>query len=172
MLYVPTISDYQPFYIQFASGDAMDIKTVYSVVVKAHDYPSSFKVKEPYKNQWKDEHGDEEYIPSSGLPIEAFTFKLECVMFAKNSTDAGAIADLNAGIRAFQSSLRSGMFKTYDAYTGFGFQNVRLVEFPNSNAADYDVMGGMSRVIFSVTLKVNDPVTHMVLSGSNIVAEG
>lgn len=182
MLYVPPISDYKPFYIQFASGDAKDIKTVYSVVIKAHDYPSAFKVKEPYKNQWHDEHGDDEYISASGLYVDAFTFKLECAMFSRNTTEALAIQDLQAGLSAFRTALLQGHFKTYDAWTGFGFQKVRLQEFPNVDPSNYSVwesysgsvnsgsIRGCTRLIFPVTLKVNDPVTHMVLSGTNIVA--
>ena len=171
MLYVPNISDYKPFYIQFSYGAAQDILSIYSVVVKAHDYPSVLKVKEPYRNSWHDQHGDDEYIPESGLCIEAFTFKLECAMFSRNNTTATAIADLNEGIRAFQTALRSGAFKTYDAYTGFGFRNVRLSEMSLVSSENYRVEGNQARVIFSLTLKVNDPVTHMVLSGTNIVEE-
>ena len=169
MIYVPTISNYKPFWIQQATGSAQDILTTYGVIVKAHDYPSSLKVKDPYKNQWHDEHGDEEYIPSTGLMVEAFTFNLECAMFAKAVTEDTAIADLNAGIRAFQAALRSGALKTYDEYTGFGFQKVRVSEMQNVSSDNYDVKDGMTRVIFNVTLKVNDPVTHMVKSGNNIV---
>lgn len=182
MLYVPPISDYKPFYIQFASGNAQDILTQYSVVVKAHDYPISYKVKEPYKNQWKDQNGDDEYIPSTGLKVEAFTFKLECAMFAKPTPAGQGIAAqtaneaLSAGVLAFKDALVSGAFKTYDAYTAFGFKEVRLQEFqmPAQDAyVVWDSRNGSSmdhtaRVIFTVILKVNDP-TNMVLSGSNIV---
>ena len=170
MLYVPPISDYKPFYIQFATGEAKNIMTDYSVVIKAHDYPSAFKAKEPYKNQWKDEHGDEEYIASTGLYMEAFTFKLECAMFARNTTEAGAIADLKTGMRAFQNALKGGFFKTYDEWTGFGFQNVRLVEFPTPSESSYSSWKEATRIIFSVTLKVNDPVTLMKMQNGSIVS--
>lgn len=179
MLYVPPISDYKPFYVQFASGNAQDILTQYSVVVKAHDYPMAYKVKEPYKNQWKDENGDDEYIPSAGLKLEAFTFKLECAMFARPTAASQGVAAqtanevLSAGVRAFKNALIAGAFKTYDAYTAFGFKEVRLQEFqmPSQDAyVVWDSKNGSStdyvaRVIFTVILKVNDP-TNMVLSGS------
>lgn len=177
MLYVPPISDYHPFYVQFASGNAKNILTDYSVVVKAHDYPMALKVKEPYKNDWKDENGDEEYIPSAGLKVEAFTFKLECAMFARPTEASQGVSAqtemevLNAGIRTFRSALISGgLFKTYDSWTGFGFQNVRLSEFPMPNQDAYDAVDGMARVIFTVILKVNDPTTHMKLSGNSIIS--
>ena len=169
MLYVPPISDYRPFYIQFDGGNAIDIKDTFKVIVKTHDYPMSMKVKDPYKNQWYDEHGDDEYIGQDGLFVEAFTFKMECVMFAKAGSTDVAIEELRAGISAFQRKLLSGSFKTYDSWTGFGFRSVRLSEFPMPGTGAYDVKSGMTRVIFTVTLKVNDPVTHMTLSNGKIV---
>ena len=169
MLYVPPISDYKPFYVQFSSGNAKDIMTEYSVIVKAHDYPSSFKPKEPYKNKWNDESGDDEYIGSIGLFVEAFTFKLECAMFATGATEDEAISSLQNGIIVFRNALKNGkLFKTYDAWTHFGFRNVRLADFPNVSGDDYDVWNNCARVIFSVTLKVNDPITRMVLNGNTI----
>ena len=168
MLYVPTISNYKPFYVQFATGSAVNITTTYSVIVKTHDYPMALKAKEPYKNQWKDQHGDEEYIGSDGLYFEAFTFKMDCVMLAKASSLDAAIADLKAGVVAFRNALSTGFFKTYDAWTGFGFQDVRLVEFPMPQNSDYGVFGKSARVIFSVTFKVNDPVTNLVLQNGQI----
>lgn len=168
-LFVPPISDYKPFYIQFATGAAKNILTEYSVVIKAHDYPSAFRAKEPYKNQWKDENGDEEYISPDGLFVEAFTFKLECAMFARGASEAAAIEDLKTGIRAFQNALKGGFFKTYDAWTGFGFQDVRLVEFPTPSENAYSSWDDATRVIFSVTVKVNDPVTLMKLQNGSIV---
>lgn len=164
MLYVPPIRDYQPFYIQLSgSQTATDIKTAYSVIVKTHDYPSYRKPKEPYKNDWKDENGDDEYVAQ--MYYEAFTFRAECVMFAKGET---ARADLTASVRAFMDAL-VGEFKTFDAWTGFGFQKVRLSEFRMPSDGDFDEMDGMARVIFAVDFKVNDPVTKMKLQNGAIV---
>lgn len=172
MLYVPPIRDYKPFYIQSGTAStATDIKTAYSVVIKTHDYPSYRKPKEPYKNNWFDENGDDEYLAQ--MYYEAFTFKAECVMLASGS---GARDDLNAGVRAFENAL-SGEFKVYDSWTGYGFQKVRLSQFPMPSDGNFDVFkvraGGTvteyARLIFTVEFKVNDPVTRMVLSGGAIV---
>lgn len=177
MLYVPPISDYKPFYIQKGSETIVDlIASPYYLVVKAHDYPIAFKVKEPYKNQWKDQHGDEEYIGTSGLYFEPFTFKLECALFARDSTSVDtAIHDLKKGVVDFRDFLAGGMFKTFDSWTGFGFQDVRLESFAMPSENDYSVWNKCCRVIFSVTLKVNDPKTTMKLqttgTATNIVAD-
>lgn len=179
MLYVPAISDYKPFYIQYGTNTIVDLLNDYKVVIKTHDYPMALKAKEPYKNDWKDQHGDEEYIGSNGLYFEAFTFTLECAMFASSSTEDGAIADLNVGIRAFRSLLAQGLFKTYDSWTGFGFKDVRLQEFPMPDSSAYSVWGQKplgsdtreyrTRVIFKVILKVNDPASHLVYDDGNIL---
>ena len=155
----------------------IDLLETYKVVIKTHDYPMALKVKEPYKNQWKDENGDEEYIPASGLYFEAFTFTMECVMFSRGNTEDEAIQDLNGGVRSFRTFLSHGLFKTYDSWTGFGFQKVRLSQFPMPSDGSFDVfrtrMGSTTteyaRVIFTVEFKVNDPITPMVLSGGAIV---
>ena len=169
MLYVPPISDYKPFYIQYADGPLIDLLNTYKVVIKTHDYPMALKAKEPYKNQWKDEHGDEEYIGSDGLYFEAFNFTMECAMFARSNNEASAITDLNAGIRAFRTFLSHGLFKTFDSWTGFGFKDVRLVEFPMPEESNYQSWEDGTRIIFKLVLKVNDPVSHMIVLGNNIV---
>ena len=189
MIYTPRISDYKPFYIQIGSQDAIDlIGAPYYIIVKSPDYPP-YKVKEPYKNDWLDEHGDDEYISPTGLYVEAFTLDLECAMFAigdEGQTEDQLIADLNARIRAFRENLRAArFFKIYDSYTGFGFKDVRLAEFPNPEAENYSVtskmaftqsggalaktrVGDQVRLIFRVTLKVNDPVTRMVYDAGSL----
>lgn len=169
MLYVPPIrGEYHPFYVQLSgSNSATDVKTAYSVIIKTHDYPSFRKPKDPYKNDWKDENGDDEY--TAQMFYQAFTFKAECVMFAKGLTEDAAIADLKTGMLAFMDALSSAEFKTYDGWTGFGFQKVRLSEFRMPGSGDYDTMDGMSRVIFTVEFKVNDPITKMKLQNGAIV---
>lgn len=169
MMYVPPISDYKPFYVEYGDGGVVNILDSYQAVVKTHDYPMALKAKEPYKNQWKDEHGDEEYIGPTGLYFEAFTFTLECVMFAQAASEGAAITDLNGAVRSFRTFLSQGLFKVYDTWTGFGFKDVRLVEFPMPGAGDYDSWEGMTRIIFRVVLKVNDPATHLMLSNGHIV---
>ena len=173
MLIVPNISDYRPFYIQLKTGFAINILDTYKVVVKAREYPSSLKVKEPYKNNWKDRNGDEEYIAEDGLKFEAFNLKLDCAMFASAASTDTAIADIQAGMRAFQNALARGFMFTYDAYTGFGFRDVRLQEFPTPPEDAYDVWNGNTRLLFPVTLKVNDPKTQMRYNPSlNLIVEG
>lgn len=172
MLYVPPIRDYKPFYIQSGTASvATDILSAYKVVIKTHGYPSYRKPKEPYKNDWFDEHGDDEYLAQ--MFYEAFTFNAECALFASG---ANARAALAAGVLAFQNAL-AGEFSVYDDWTKFGFRGVRLSQFQMPSDGDFSVFTvragntttEYTRVIFSVEFKVNDPVTRMVLSNGAIV---
>ena len=173
MLTIPNITDYRPFYIQFQTGYAQNILDAYKVVVQVHDYPSALKVKEPYKNNWKDRHGDEEYIAPDGLKFEAFTIKVQCAMFSRAASTDTAISELKAGMRAFQMALSKGFMKIYDAYTGYGFKDVRLQEFPQPNEDAYQVWNGSTRLLFSFTLKIHDPVTSMKYNpANNFIVEG
>lgn len=167
-IFVPPIKDYAPFYIQRASdAAAIDIRTTYGVTIRAHEYPSKRKVKQPYKNDWKDQHGDDEY--TDYLFYEAFTLTLECVILTNESSSSASRAEIKAQIRNFQNAIAQGKFKIYDDWTKFGFQKVRVDEFPAINEGDFDNLYGHCRLIFKVVLKVNDPITNMVLTNGSIV---
>lgn len=167
-IYVPLLSDYAPFYIQRdTDASAVNIQTVYGVTVMVHEYPSKRKVKEPYKNNWKDQHGDDEY--TDHLFYEAFTLNLKCVILTRESDSSTSRAELKKQIRNFQNFIAQGEFKIYDDWTKFGFQKVRVSEFreiPDGNFSNWE---GRCRLIFDVVLKVNDPITNMTLNNGSIV---
>lgn len=170
MAYYPNIPGYAPFYIQTATdANAVDIMTAFGVVVKNHDIPYQRKTKEPYKNDWHDEHGDDEYVGDT-IFMEAFTFTEKCVMITKEADSDEARQVLADQIAAFQDYLSHGEFKIFDDYTKRGFQHVRLNEFPAPAQSDYDVFRGKARIIFDVSFKVNDPVTKMGLRDGKITA--
>ena len=169
MIYVPPITDYRPFYVQYSGGKALDLRDEYAVVVKAHDYPLALTPKAVYANNWKDEDGEEEYIGLKGLFFEPFTYTLECVMFARAASQDVAVADLTAGMRGFVNALARGLFRVYDAWTGYGFQNVRLAEVPMPQEGSFTAWEGGARLIFSVKMKVNDPRTAIIKSGDYLI---
>lgn len=168
-VYHPTIPGYAPLYIQTATdSSAVDILITYGVVVKNHSFPITRKPKEPYKNTWFDEHGDDEYIGDK-MYVEAFTFTEKCVMITKENDSASARQKLANQIRTFQDYLFNGEFMIFDDYTKTGFRKVRVSDFPTPSNEDYDVCNGKARVIFDVTFKVNDPETLMKMSAGKIV---
>ena len=168
-IYVPQISGYEPFYIQ-RDGDASatNILSAYGVIIKDSGYPMNRKAKAPYNNDWKDRSGDDEW--NRVINYEAFNYTFVCALFARNvNGDSAARQELKDGIRAFQNFIKNGEFKFYSAYTKFGFQRVRIEEFHDPGEAGFRTFGDAARVIFSFTVKVNDPVTDMVLSNNQIV---
>lgn len=170
---VPQISGYEPFYIQ-RDGDASatNILSAYGVIVKDSDYPMTRKTKEPYKNDWKDRDGDDEW--NNIIHYEAFTYQIQCAIYTRNANgDDAARSELKAAIRAFQNFIKNGEFKFYSAWHKFGFQKVRIEEFPEPATGAFTTYGNTARVIFTAILKVNDPTTDMVYNASQnkIVAE-
>lgn len=120
------------------------------------------KVKDPAKRSWHDEHGDDEYIPSTGLFLEAYTMKVELAC-KKGSDSMASVDNVRTNIGNFLTYLRqSGLLKLYSSHTRIGRQNVRLEsvsdngKWVNEDDAEF--------LIFEVTFKVNDPVTDITLS--------
>jgi len=163
MRYYPHIPDYKPFYIYTDElGISVNLLTTNPyVIVKSPDYPSIYKAKEPYKNSWRDEHGDEEYIGDNGLYFEAFTLNFECAMMAiktsSSDTEAAMIANIKSRMDPLYSILREPSLKIHDTYTGYGFGDVRLVEIQRPSSGNYIVRGDAVVLIFNIVLKVNDP---------------
>ena len=169
-IFIPSLREYAPFYIQRATdAAAIDIQSAYGVTIQVHEYPSKLKVKQPYKNDWKDRHGDEEY--TGHLYYEAFTLNLKCVILTNEADASTSRAELRSQVRAFQAAIGQGEFSIYDDWTKYGFRHVRLDEFPQISEGDFDNFNGHCRLIFSVILKVNDPATGMQLSSGSIVEE-
>lgn len=167
-IFVPPLSKYAPFYIQRASdASAINIQTAYGVTILVGEYPSKRKVKQPYKNDWKDQHGDDEY--TDHLFYEAFTLALQCCILTNEADSTSSRQEIKRQIRSFEDFLSEGEFKIYDDWTKYGFQKVRIDEFSQIGAGDFDNFDGHCRLIFSMVLKVNDPMTDMVLSGNQIV---
>lgn len=125
------------------------------------------KVKEPAKNSWFDEHGDDEYIPSDGLNLESYTMKVEFGCKKMRSITDGdvnidEVTDVRNKVNSFLQYLRtSGMLDVYSTHTRIGRTNVRLVEV--SDSAKWKSDGDEEYLVFSVVFKVNDPITDVVL---------
>ena len=172
MPYVPNIKNYNPFYIQAAGDSAAWDTTAYGMVAQAQPFLNKCEVKEPYKNDWKDEHGDDEYIPSTSYR-KAFEFTVKFYVktyAATGSSPMTAIAVLNAQIADFRAKLLGGEMKVWDSWQEMGFQNVRYVK-DDADTQDREIDEGSARVIFSVTFKVNDPATAMAYNSiSNTIA--
>lgn len=159
-----------------AGGNAYPVKeSVVSWGVWCKDIPFVIhgKAKEPAKRTWYDQHGDDEYIPDDGLMLEAYTMKVEfgCKIMSATTdetttpdTEIPAVEDVKEKVSSFLEYLRtSGMMKMYSSYTGIGRQNVRFSDVDDKAIWKSDEDGN-EFLIFSVTFKVNDPVTDITLT--------
>ena len=153
----------KPYAILFKKmkNDALVVDTLDSWGIVCKDFPFKMygEAKELPSNDWKDEDGEDEYVPSV-LPIASYEMEVE---FAYK----GDANSANVKIRSFLDYLtgRDGggaEMMVYDTYTMIGRQHVRLVSVSDDvfyrQESDGDV------VVFAVTFKVNDPMTDIKLS--------
>lgn len=164
MPYLPLISDLEPFYIQTESdSSAVNVATAYGAVIQHQPFPEDYEVKDPYKNDFKDRHGDDEWVKKQYLKSFEWT-----VNFYMQTVGANPMAALVAQRDDLISKIRDGYFKIYDSWNRRGYQKVRFV----SSKVDDDrkqIASDQARWVFSVMFKINDPLSRMTLSGGKIV---
>ena len=153
----------RPYAIYFKKmkSDALVVDTLdnWGIVCKEFPFKLYGEAKELPSHDWKDEDGDDEYIPSE-LPIASYEVEVE---FAYK----GVMDSANANIKGFLDYLTgrdgSGVeLMVYDTYTKIGRRSVRFVSV--SEDVFYRQEEGGDVVVFSVTFKMNDPVTDITLS--------
>lgn len=169
-IYIPPIIGYKPFYIQRdIDAAAVNIQTAYGVTVIVDEYPTKRKVKEPYKVSWKDRHGDDEYCDY--LFYEAITLTLRCAIFTREADSETSRTEIMNQITNFENAIAQGEFKTWDDWAKKGFQNVRISEFEQISDGNFSNWDGRCRLVFSMKLKVNDPITRMTMYNGSIVED-
>lgn len=176
MVYIPEIIDYKPFYIQTDVDSTAIDTTFWGLIAKTNPFPVLPSPKEPYKNDWLDEDGDDEYIGltdkngdyHSGMRYESIEFD---VSFYIKTTGEDAEKTMVSQIESFFQKISRKEFKIYDSYTGIGRQKVRYAGFDEeSYKRNLKKGNGWARAIFSIKFKVNDPITRITLS-NNILKE-
>lgn len=147
---------YKPFLIQKLTDNApvRDSKE-WNIWVKSVPFKLSSELQNIPSRTWIDEQGDDEYYPDTPT-YKAYEIDCEFVYI-------GSYETANTQIKSFRDYLvNGGMFKLYDTFTKIGRTNVRYVKM------DTDMFhrkeGGKDLVLFKVTLKVNDPVTDIILT--------
>lgn len=169
MPYIPNITGYKPFYIQ-KDGDAAAIDTAaeWGLVAKSTPYPAMPEPKETYVNDFMDEDGDDEY--TAEMHYKSFTFDVEFYVKAYASGASSAADVLRSQIAAFFAHVKEGEFMVYDSYTGLGRRKVRYGNYSEGEGG-FKARGNWARLIFTVTFKVNDPVSSVVLRDGKLAVE-
>lgn len=147
--------------LQKMMSDAPVIDTLDSWGIVCKDFPFKLygEAKELSSRSWKDEDGEDEYVPSE-LKLDSYDLKVD---FAYK----GNINTANAQIREFLDYLtgRGGTgaeLRVYDTYTRIGRKNVRFKSVDEDVFVRSESEGDV--VTFKVTFRVNDPVTDITLS--------
>ncbi len=152
------MATYKPFLIQKLTNNALvrDSKE-WNIWVKSVPFKVLLDAKDIPSRKWLDEHGDDEFVPST-IYYEAYEIDCEFVYI-------GVYESANAQIKLFRDYLANGgMFKFYDRYTKIGRTNVRYVKGDPDPEIFYRREGNNDIVQFKVTLKVNDPITDITLT--------
>ena len=138
-------------------GDSVHNSSEWGCYVTDSPYiPVALSPKNITSQSWFDENGDDEFIPETIYykPVEitlSFVYK-------------GTVTEAKTQILSFVDYLRGGFFSFYDEYSKVGRQNVRLMDFSSDAQLKYDdVTKGTRVALFSVELKINDPVTDITL---------
>lgn len=164
MVYIPEIVDYKPFYIQTASQSVARDTIEWGLIAKVNPYSLLPNPKEPFKNEWYDENGDDEWCEK--MYYEAIEFSVSFYIKAYDSLEGTAEEIIRDKVEDFFSHIKEGQFKVYDAYNGIGRQNVRYAGY---NEESFVRRKNWARAIFEVTFKANDPITRMVLYNGAII---
>lgn len=159
--FVPLMKGYKPFYIQVVSGGGKICHdtTEWGLVARTNPYTALPNPKEPYKNDWPGEDGDDEY--TAQMHYEAFEMQVGFYVKCFDSDGRTASAVLRSQLDAFFSAIRQGEFEVFDAYTQLGFRKVRFAGYGDEEVLSRDNWACLK---FSATFKVNDPVTRMKLT--------
>ena len=158
------IRDYQNLYFQADSDQSAWTEGAYHLVAQVQPYQDNAEVKEPYKNTWFDEDGDDEYTDQ--MFRKAFEFQVKFFVKASAASNTTAMDEVVAQRNAFRDVLiNAGSFKFYDSWNRCGFRGVRFVK---DETEERRIKDGNAWMIFAVTFKVNDP-NAVVLSGSSLV---
>lgn len=162
------IRDYHNLYFQADTDLSAWAEATYHLVAQSQPYQDNTAVKEPYKNTWFDEDGDDEYTES--LFRKAFEFQVKFFIKAvkgQNDVDETvAMSEIVDQRNAFRDRLiNAGSFKFYDDWNKCGFRSVRFVK---DETDERHIKDGVAWMIFSITFKVNDP-NAVALSGGSIV---
>lgn len=159
MVYVPEIANYKPFYIQIGSDSVARDTAEWGLVAKTNPYPLLPTPKEPYKNEWNDENGDDEYVDA--LHYESLEFSVTFYIKAYDDGNDSSTSKIYRQVRSFFESIKGGYFMTYDSYSGIGFQQVRYAGYKEES---FISRSNWSRAIFTITFKANDPTTSVTLN--------
>lgn len=164
MVYIPKILDYKPFYIQTDGDSAARDTTEWGLIAKVNPYPLLPDPKDPHKNEWFDEHGEDEWCEK--MYYKPIDFSVSFCVMAYDTPEGTAEELIRESIESFFSTIKEGQFKIYDSYSGIGRQKVRYAGYSEE---EFKRKGEKARAVFEIRFKANDPITRMELYNGQII---
>lgn len=147
---------YKPFLIKkLKEGSIVRDSAEWGILVKSFPFKLRPEVKEPAKRDWKDQNGDDEFIPDK-LVFKAYTMEVDFLFIGNSGAGNKNMGDFIDYLTA------GGEFSVYDTYTKIGRTHVRYISMKEEAFKRRDQ--GRDFVSFSVSFKVNDPVTQITLA--------
>lgn len=141
-------------------------------------WPSE-ETQEPNVRTWPGEHGEDAYIPPTGLKLKAYDLEVE--FLCKSGAEAPAQGQINGSAYEAYKALRNyltgidgtgGELKIYDPYWGKGRTKVYLKKISDLEPFRTNVDEGVS---VKATFRVTDPMTEIVIgkdANGNIISLG
>ena len=166
MVYVPDIIDLKPFYVQSSTDTKAKDTTEWGLVPRVNPYPLLPTPKQPFKNEWLDENGDQEYTRQ--MYYESMEISVGFYVKAYDTEEHNAAEVLRMQIDDFFSYIRNGEFKIYDSYTDLGRQGVRYAGYEEGT---FKSRNDWASATFTVKFKINDPLTRVMLKNGALITE-
>lgn len=147
---------YKPFLIKkLKDGSTVKDSTEWGILVQSFPFKLRPEMKEPSKRDWKDQHGDDEFTPGSPV-FKSYAMEVDFLFRGNYGTGNAKIGDFIDYLTI------GGEFSIYDSYTGIGRTRIRYASMKESAFRRRE--GNNDAISFSVTFKVNDPVTQITLA--------
>lgn len=142
-------------------GPVVDTQASFRVVCQEFPFKHYPETKELAKRDWYDEHGEDVYVPSDGLKMEAYDMDVKFLYVGSQSQMSG---DLKGFIKFICGKNSGGtpLLSIYDEYTKTGRRGVYVQNVDNELIA-YDDMNAEVIGQFKVKFRVTDPVTDVTL---------
>lgn len=170
--------NYQPFLVSVGEAGSyresmtyqppFDTLAKYGLFIKHSPYKAFPTIKNVVSQDWPDEHGEDVWLPKTGIVNKAYDFEVEFIYYA----DDGMATEQ---IRAFCNEIKGKWLQVYDTYTKMGRRGVYVSEFDpdpkfkrrkiQARELDESATPGIrDYVCFKIKFKVNDPNTDIVLT--------
>ncbi len=154
----------------------INTESEFGMVVSEIPFRFTGDVKEPYGNDWKDEHGMDVYLPDEGLKMKAYDMDVTFI-YKGPRTEGNQQKTFAEDLRAFLNYLTGNDATTsggtttyygsrltiYDTYNGVGRQDIYVKSVSPDVFVRQPVSNGTTQEIgrFTIKFTVCDPMTDV-----------